>query len=152
MAYPALKDDLSERLPAPTEVESAQALLEHLGALEDRSAPATVSVRHGDHAAEFRLSPAVTRTLLDVLRHFAKGRAVTLAPVGAELTTQQAADLLNVSRPFLIKLIDRGELTAHRVGRHRRLQTQEVFAYKRRRDARRAQALDELFAADADAI
>jgi excisionase family DNA binding protein len=152
MTAHASRAGLDERLPTPSEVQNAQTLLAHLDALNGRTAPARISVSHGDHSAEFRLPPAITRTLLDVLRHFAKGRAVTLMPIGAQLTTQQAADLLNVSRPFLIKLIDRGELTAHRVGRHRCLQTQEVFAYKSRRDARRAEALDEMFAADADAI
>ncbi len=145
-------DALFERLPSPTEVESARMLHEALARFGERKAPAVISVKHGGEEETFELLPAVAATLVDVLRHFARGKAVTLVPIGAEMTTQQAADMLNVSRPYLIKLIDQGELHATKVGRHRRIPATEVFAFKHRRDAARNAALDELMATDSDAI
>jgi excisionase family DNA binding protein len=87
---------------------------------------------------------------LELLRYIGSGDAVTLLPIQQMLTTQQAADLLNVSRPFLIKLIEKGDIPHSMVGRHRRLKAEDVFAYKSARDNARAEALDELIADSAD--
>lgn len=79
-----------------------------------------------------------------VIDAMADGRSITLVPHDKELTTQEAADILHVSRPHLIKLLDRGDLPFHRVGTHRRIRIEDVLAYRDRRDAERSAVLDEL--------
>lgn len=90
------------------------------------------------------IPPAAVRLLVDLLTEMAKGNAVTLIPVHAELTTQEAANLLNVSRPFVVQLIKSRQLPAHKVGTHRRIRFADLQAYKDRVDAERNQALDAL--------
>ncbi len=75
-----------------------------------------------------------------------------MIPVEAQLTTQQAADLLNVSRPFLVKLLEKNELPFTMTGRHRRVQAKDIFAYKDKRDQKRSEALSVLARMDADEI
>jgi excisionase family DNA binding protein len=86
------------------------------------------------------------RLLMDVLNQMSQGNAVTIIPVHAELTTQQAAELLNVSRPFVIKLIEDRELPCKMVGTHRRVQFSDLMDYKRKIDAERLRVLDDLAA------
>jgi excisionase family DNA binding protein len=92
------------------------------------------------------LPAAVVRLLGALLTELAKGNAVTLMPHHAELTTQEAADLLNVSRPFLVGLLEDGQLPFHKVGTHRRVRFSDLMLYKRRRDAESEQALREIAA------
>lgn len=93
---------------------------------------------------EFRLPHSVYRALEQVLHEMARGNAVQVLPVKAELSTQQAADLLNVSRPHLVKLLGREELPYHRVGTHRRVVLEDLLVYKEKRDRERQEALDEI--------
>ena len=95
-----------------------------------------------------QLPPFVTRLLMDILRETAAGRAVTLVPSEAEVTTQEAADILNVSRPFLVGLADSGVLNVRKVGTHRRLLLADVLAYKAHQFAEREKALDEMLSTD----
>jgi excisionase family DNA binding protein len=84
--------------------------------------------------------------MLDVLRHLADGAAVQVIHLDQELTTQEAAELLNVSRPFLIRLLDEGKLAYRKVGTRRRLRREEVLAFKAQHAAYRRQVLDSMTA------
>jgi excisionase family DNA binding protein len=90
------------------------------------------------------LPPMAVRLLVDLLSEMAKGNTVTLIPVHAELTTQEAANLLNVSRPFVVSLIKAKKLVARKVGTHRRIRFADLQAYKASIDTERAAALDAL--------
>jgi excisionase family DNA binding protein len=90
------------------------------------------------------LPDAVFRLLKDIVRNMQLGRAIVLIPENQQLTTQRAADLLGVSRPHLIKLLEAGELPYHKAGSHRRIYLRDFVAYQKRRDAERKSALDRI--------
>jgi excisionase family DNA binding protein len=86
--------------------------------------------------------------LMEILEAMAAGRGVTIIPENAELSTVQAAEVLNVSRPFLIKLLEDGSIPHRKVGKHRRVRMEDVMSYKAAIDNEREAVLDQL-AADA---
>lgn len=100
-------------------------------------------VGEGKHP-EIVLPSLAVQSLVALLAEMANGNAVSLVSMQAELTTQQAADLLNVSRPFVIKLIETGELPCRLVGSHRRIPLQNLLDYKKKNATARQQALDAL--------
>jgi hypothetical protein len=95
-----------------------------------------------EHSVE--LPTSALRLLIDILAQLAEGNAVKVVPIHAELTTQEAADLLNVSRPHLIKLLETQKLPYHKTGKHRRVRFVDVMAYKTDRDRSNEQVLAEL--------
>ncbi|HKI31647.1 MAG TPA: excisionase family DNA-binding protein [Gemmataceae bacterium] len=139
--------DFSEGVvPTAAEARLAQESLQHLKrALESHQAELRLCVR--DDAGETIVLPIpAVRLLKDILSEMAKGNGVTLLPLQAELTTQQAADLLNVSRPYLIGLLEEKKIPYRLVGKHRRIRLEDVLAYKQRDDRERLKVLGELVA------
>ena len=94
---------------------------------------------------------SVVDVVKEVLDHLRRGERVRVIPEDVEITTQQAADLLNVSRPYLVGLVDRGEIPSRKVGSRRRLKLADVLLYRDVDLARRKRAVDEL-AAEAQAL
>ncbi|MFZ4099828.1 MAG: helix-turn-helix domain-containing protein [Chlamydiia bacterium] len=103
-----------------------------------------VTIRVGDDEATIQLPSSAVRLLLQILNQMAVGNAVTLLPFHANLTTQQAADLLNVSRPFLIKILEKGEIPFTKVGSHRRVRAEDLLRYRAHLEQLKSKALDEL--------
>lgn len=92
------------------------------------------------------LPKAAVRVLIDALAYISEGRDVVVRPLNDELSTQKAAEFLNVSRPFLIKILEKGEIPYRKVGKHRRVLLSDLQSYKRRVDEKRLKVLDELAA------
>jgi len=97
-----------------------------------------------DNGERIQLPKAVRSFLTYLLVEMSNGNAVTIMPVHAELTTQEAADHLNVSRPYLIKLLNAGVLNFHRVGTHRRIRLADLMSYKEKLVRKSDAVLDEL--------
>ncbi len=151
MTMPAFAEDLDTRLPSESERAAANQLRQILAAQSAGDTEQKLRVQF-DHkpSAEIILTPGLSNLLMELLRHIGRGDAVTLVPVSQMLTTQQAADILNVSRPFLISLLEKGEIEYTLVGRHRRIQAERLFDYKRKRDERRSDALSALAELDGE--
>jgi excisionase family DNA binding protein len=93
---------------------------------------------------QIELPTSALRLLVDILAELAEGNAVRVVPVHAELTTQEGADLLNVSRPHLIKLLESQALPYHKTGKHRRIRYDDLMQFKAARDAESERAMEEL--------
>ena len=133
-------------MPSPSEAEQAEETSRKLARHFRDGANVTVRLTvDGDDAEQVDLPPSAVRLLLNLLEEMSSGHAISLIPTHAELTTQQAANLLNVSRPHLItNLLANGELPYRYVGTHRRIRFEELMAYQRSRNERQDKALDAL--------
>ena len=131
--------------PSPAEQTAAQAATRVLARF-GRHERIQVEVRDKhDNTSETLILPATAvRLLTDVLGYLAEGRSVAVMPEEALLTTQQAASMLNVSRPHLIKLLDGGKIEFQRIGTHRRVLLRNLRSYHQEQAAAAARALDDL--------
>ncbi|MCB1380660.1 MAG: helix-turn-helix domain-containing protein [Alphaproteobacteria bacterium] len=150
MTLPANALPFGNRLPSADDRQIANQLRRILAAQKAGEAKLRVPDPKTKKPVEITLTPAMSDLFLELLRHIGSGDAVTLVPIQQMLTTQQAADLLNISRPYLIKLLEKEEIPHSMVGRHRRIRAEDVFAYKAARNKDRSDAMDDLIANDAD--
>lgn len=136
-----LKDRPGTLVPSRADAEMATEANRTLA--RHRGTPLRIKL---DDGAELPLPTGVAELLKHILTETAEGHAVTLMPVHAELTTRQAADYLNVSRPHVVKLIEAEAIPHIKVGTHRRIRFEDLEAFKARQDLKRRQALDALAA------
>jgi excisionase family DNA binding protein len=114
-------------------------------------------IQHGDarivgpDGRQIGLPPAVHELLLAILKNLQAGNAVSIVPEHQQLTTQRAANILGVSRPFLVGLLEDGALPFHMVGSHRRVYLSDLLDYKRRRDAARHDSINRMAKAEMEA-
>jgi excisionase family DNA binding protein len=131
--------------PDETDISTAVEALPHVKDYLASHADHVIRLVVDDDTREPLVVPrGAVELLARILAHMAAGQGVSVVPAHAELTTQQAADLLNVSRPFLIGLLDNDEIEYRRVGKHRRIKAQSLMAYMARDDQERRGAADEL--------
>ena len=131
------------RVPSEADVRLARESSRRLSDVVRGDRPLRLRPVDGGHEP-VEIPAAAARLLLRLLEQMARGHSVTLIPIQAELSTQQAADLLGVSRPFVVKEIEARRLPARKVGTRRRVMFVDLMDYKQRSDERRQRALDEL--------
>jgi excisionase family DNA binding protein len=143
---PALARSHRQSPPSALDAAMARASGQRLSRYRDRNRPLSIRVIDAEQEQPLELPAAAVALLMDVLEAMAAGRGVSIIPENAELTTVQAAAILNVSRPFLIKLLAEGALPHRKVGKHRRILMEDVMTYKTRLDRAREAVLDQLAA------
>jgi excisionase family DNA binding protein len=141
----------STRLPrvlAPTDedIRQARRSRELLERLQEQERAGFDLVARGQDDERIPIPAALLELIGTALDELAAGRGVTVAALETELTTQEAADLLNISRPFLIRLLEEGAIPFRKVGTHRRIRLSDVLDYKQARDAQAERAYQELVA------
>jgi excisionase family DNA binding protein len=133
-------------LPTPQEIELAKQSSRTLAkyANQDR---VTLKITGEDGQSEDIILPGhIMAMLLKISTEMSQGKAISLIPINAELTTQEVANMMNVSRPYLVKLLEQEVIPFHKVGTHRRVYLENVLAYMEENSKSRDEALDELAA------
>jgi excisionase family DNA binding protein len=130
--------------PSPQEAAIARASGQLLARYAGQRRPLTLRVRDAGQDRPLELPTGAVALLMEILEAMAAGRGVTIVPENAELTTVQAAEILNVSRPFLISLLEDKAIPHRKVGKHRRIRMEDVMAYKANIDREREAVLDQL--------
>lgn len=132
---------LMERPPTAEEIDSAAHAATAIAVAMELDGGLKVSGENGDPVS---IAPAVGKLIIELLGHVSNGNMVTLVPVGTMLTTQEAADMLNVSRPHLTKLLKEGQIRFEEVGKHRRVPLKALMKYREEKAQRQEQAMQDL--------
>jgi excisionase family DNA binding protein len=139
MQMPDPFDDRDTAIPSPEDAELATHASQALAPKVEAELRVTL-----DDGTELTLPRAATRLLHHLLTQMSLGNPVTLIPIHAELTTQEAADYLNISRPFLIKLLEANKIPLHMVGTHRRIKFTDLESFRKKAEQERQSAMEEL--------
>jgi excisionase family DNA binding protein len=133
--------------PTPSDANLARVASQRMAAIIGKVQNPKIRIQKDNEPAEpIDFPPAALKLLMAILNQMAKGNAVTLIPVHAELTTSEAAEILNVSRPYLVSLLETGKISFTRVGTHRRIRFSDLMEYKQKCDSERRDALEYLTA------
>jgi excisionase family DNA binding protein len=144
MSCPAFQDAESV-MPKEHDITLAMRSSKELASLLPRNhQDFRLFVREKQKEVELTLPFSAVKMLLHILTQMSEGNAVTIIPIHAELSTQEAANLLNVSRPFLVQLLEKGKIPFHKVGSHRRVYFKDLQAFKTQVDSTSNQALKDL--------
>lgn len=140
---------ITDRLDSQEDFELARAAQHRIASALDRSCAVNIAIVDDDiatsaHSPMLRLPSTALHLLADMLGALAEGKAVTIMPKDLEITTQQAALFLNISRPYLVRLLEDGKIAYHKVGTHRRIRFEDVVQYKEGRQRRSSDALQQL--------
>ncbi len=130
----------------PTQEDAALAVASSRSLSGSIGKSKSTSIRLDNSNEVLEVPATALRILVDILDTMAKGEAVSIIPVHKELTTQEAATILNVSRPYLVKLIESGEMPFHKVGTRRRILFKDLMDYKQKRDKESMALANELTA------
>jgi len=133
---------LSYQVPTPEEARLAVESSRLLAACIGKGDNACLRLHDGDEMLQVPVK--AIRLLVDILDAMARGDAVSLVPVHKELTTQEAANILNVSRPYLVKQLENGAIPFHKVGVRRKILFKDLIAYMQQRDQESQTILDQL--------
>ena len=132
-------------VPTETEVLLAQESIQRLFSFIEKKNELSVRIKEtGKKTEEITLPASAFSVLLNILTEIAQGHKVTLISEHTELTTQQAAEFLNVSRPFLVRMLDEGKIPCRKVGTHRRVLFSDLKSFNEQNKKERAKVLAEL--------
>ena len=126
--------------------EVAEACVPYLKASAEKRPKSTdkIEIIIKDTGETIRIPNKAYLLLIEILEQMAQGKSVHLLPGDSELTTQQAADILNVSRPYVVKLLEEGKIPFKKTGSHRRVRLADLMNYKKQFDDKRRKHLDNL--------
>ena len=132
---------LKNRLPTEAEINSAAHAATAIAVAMELDDGLKISGQDGESV---KIAPAIGELIIELLGYVSDGKMVTLVPVSAMLTTQQAADMLNVSRPHLTKLLKQGKIQFDEVGKHRRVPLPALMRYREEKAQKQKKAMEEL--------
>jgi len=152
MTTPAYALAIDEHLPTEESSAAAGELRIVLSTLFDgeTTAPSLIMRDAEGRERSLKMEPKLYEYLIRLLDHFENGEGVTFVPHAKKLTTQQCADILNVSRPYFVKLLEEGKVPYEKIGRHRRILARDLFCFQKDRDANRREAMEALLSSDGE--
>jgi len=141
MLHKTIETAIPSKKDTSLAAQSSRILASHVKSTRNPSIQILIDGRSKESVT---LPATALRLLVDILVQMAEGNAVSIIPIRAELTTQEAAELLNVSRPYMVSLVESGEIPYRKVGTHRRILAKDALAYKAKIDEARLKMLAEL--------